>query len=222
MKKYLFVLLLAGWGLAACSQPLQHQESLALEGWTPHKVAVLPYQIAVLNKTTNRAVSPVSGAVHRGGEIIPSARVVMDQILSTKLRNSVSFTVLDSAQAARMLDERMRSMPIRQAALETGRAMEADAVLLGFIYRMSQREGEAFGVEAPASLAIDLLMLRVDDGAEVWNNSFDQTQSSLTENLLDIGQYMGRGLYWFQVEEYAQYGMDELFANFPWQKAKPE
>jgi hypothetical protein len=217
MKKYFIALILLGLSLSACSRSAQFVEPSALD-WSPRKVAVLPYQTAILNKETNRAVSPLTGATHRGGEIIPTAKVVMDQLLAAKLRNSASFALLDPVQAARLLDERLRSQSLRQAVRAVGQEMDADAVLIGFIYRMSQRVGEALGAEAPASLAFDLILLRISDGAVVWSNSFDQTQSSLTENLLDIGQYMGRGLYWFRAEEYAQYGMDELFLHFPWQK----
>jgi hypothetical protein len=217
MKKYFLIALLAL--SAACaprSAPLS--ESAGEDLWQPEKVAVLPYQLAIVNQNTNRAVSPLNGAIHRSGEIISSARVVMDQLLADSLRGHSSFILLDQGAAARSLDRHLRSLPLRQAALAAGRDMEADAVLIGFIYRLSQRVGEAFSVESPASAAFDLIVLRVSDGQVIWSNSFDHTQVSLSENLLEIGQYAGRGLYWFTVEEFAQYGMEEILSRFPWQK----
>ncbi|MDR1398011.1 MAG: hypothetical protein LBJ14_09825 [Desulfarculales bacterium] len=215
MKKYFLSALLA---LNAACAPAPFTENAEAELWRPEKVAVLPYQIAVVNKNTNRAVSPLNGAVHRGGEIISGARVAMDQILADKLRASSSWALLDQAEAARLLDSHARIQPIRAAALAAGRDMGADAVLIGFIYRLSQRVGQALSVESPASAAFDLVLLRVSDGQIIWSNSFDQTQVSLSENLLEIGQYVGRGLYWFTVEEFARYGMDEIFSRFPWPK----
>jgi hypothetical protein len=217
MKKYILVALLAL--SAACAPKAAHfSETPGEELWKPEKVAVLPYQLAIVNINANRAVSPLNGAIHRSGEIISSARVVMDQILSEQLRGHTSLNLLDTAAAARSLDQHLSLLPFRQAVMAAGRDMEADAVLIGFIYRLSQRVGEAFSAENPASAAFDLILLRVSDGQIIWSDSFDQTQVSLTENLLEIGQYAGRGLYWFTVEEFAQYGMEKILSQFPWQK----
>ena len=221
MKKYLITpALLMGLLLAAgCGKPTHVQDNLVKE-WQPKRVVILPYQLATVNKETNRAGSPLTGAVFRGGEIIPTARVVMDQILEKQLGKMIDFEIVNHAQSARVFDELNRRMPIKAALLQAGQELEADTIIIGYVYRLSQRVGEAMGVETPASAAFDITVFRVSDGAILWRNSFDQTQTSLSENLLNAGQYLGRGLYWFKVEEFADYGMEELLSQFPWKAVK--
>ena len=39
------------------------------------------------------------------------------------------------------------------------------------------------------------------DGSVLWKNSFDETQQSLSQDLLNLGQYMKHGLRWYTAEE---------------------
>jgi arginase family enzyme len=58
-------------------------------------------------------------------------------------------------------------------------------------------------------VAFSLILVRAKDGAVLWRYSFDQTQQSLTENLLNWRFYKEKGMRWVTARELAAYGMEE-------------
>ncbi|CAO0824615.1 hypothetical protein DFAR_750004 [Desulfarculales bacterium] len=124
-------------------------------------------------------------------------------------------------QAGAVFDRLRRqkySLDMLQSAMETGRLLKADGVLVGFVYRFAQRVGGPYASDRPASAAFDLAMVRVSDGAVVWKNSFDETQQPLADDVLSAGQYVDRGLRWFTVQEWGDIGVNKLLDRFPWRK----
>jgi hypothetical protein len=96
-----------------------------------------------------------------------------------------------------------------------GRDLKADGVLWGGVFRYQNRKGSSYGVQTPASVSLDLHLLRVKDGAVVWKPQYNQTQKSLSEDLFQLGEVSRRGLRWLTAEELAKSGLDELFKKFP-------
>ena len=70
-------------------------------------------------------------------------------------------------------------------------------------------------MQTPASVSLDLHLLRVKDGAMVWKPQCDQTQKSLSEDLFQLGEVARRGLRWLTAEELAKSGLEEMFKEFP-------
>jgi hypothetical protein len=91
-----------------------------------------------------------------------------------------------------------------------GLQMRADYVLWGHLFRYQERVGTAYGVEKPASVAFDLHLLKVKDGKLVWRAHWDQTQKTLTENLLEQ-----RNLRWVTAEELSLQGLKKILKDFP-------
>jgi hypothetical protein len=96
-----------------------------------------------------------------------------------------------------------------------GRDLKADGVLWGGVFRYQNRKGSSYGVQTPASVSLDLHLLRVKDGAVVWKPQYNQTQKSLSEDLFQLGEISRRGLRWLTAEELAKSGLEELFKKFP-------
>ena len=46
--------------------------------------------------------------------------------------------------------------------------------MAGYVYRFRERKGVSYTVEQPASVAFEIHLLRVSDGALVWRGSFDK------------------------------------------------
>jgi hypothetical protein len=83
------------------------------------------------------------------------------------------------------------------------------------IFRFEQRVGSSIGVEKPASVAFDLHLFRIKDGAQVWDGTFDETQKALFDNLLQAGTFFRGGAKWLTAEELAALGMDKLLKKLP-------
>jgi len=96
-----------------------------------------------------------------------------------------------------------------------GQELKADGVIWGGIFRYQNRKGTSYGVQQPASISMDLHLLRVKDGALVWKSQWNQTQKSLSEDLFQLGDVAKRGLRWLTAEELAKAGLEEMFKNFP-------
>jgi len=97
---------------------------------------------------------------------------------------------------------------------ETGRFFSSDAVLFGYIYRWRERQGTRYGVTSPASVTFDLHLVSPENGSILWKGSFNKTQLSLSENLLDLSIFIRSGGKWLTARKLAQIGFDKLIRNW--------
>jgi hypothetical protein len=96
-----------------------------------------------------------------------------------------------------------------------GHQMKADYMLWGHVFRYREREGTSYGVKQPASVAFDLHLMRVKDGKLVWRAQWDKAQKSLSENLLEIDNFVKRKMRWVTAEELSRQGLKEMLKDFP-------
>jgi hypothetical protein len=88
--------------------------------------------------------------------------------------------------------------------------LQADAALIGYLYRWKDREGSDYAIKYPASVFFDLYLVSPDDGSILWKGRFNKTQRSLNENLLDIRTFLkGKGK-WMTADDLAVLGLDDL------------
>lgn len=97
-----------------------------------------------------------------------------------------------------------------------GARMGSNAVLEITVTRFQQREGGELSVNSPASAAFEMVLTHVDTGMILWAASFDETQESLTGNLLALGKIQSRGMKWITVEELVRQGVKERLAECPY------
>jgi hypothetical protein len=96
-----------------------------------------------------------------------------------------------------------------------GQELKADGVVWGGVFRYQNRKGTSYGVQEPASVSLDLHLLRVSDGAIVWKAQWTKSQKSLSEDLFQLGEVAKRGLGWMTAEELAKAGLVEMIKTFP-------
>ncbi|MFH1036282.1 MAG: hypothetical protein V1806_17425 [Pseudomonadota bacterium] len=218
------VLLLAAISLlAACQAQKQTASERLARQWMPAKVAVLPFQVVEASGDDTIVRSPLTGSAFTAGAVTEGAAVALDQSLDNALPKMTGLSLVPFNQAGAVFERLRRqkfSLDMLQAAVETGKKLNAEGVLLGFVYRFAQRVGGPYAADRPASAAFDLAMVRVSDGAVVWKNSFDETQQSFADNVLAAGQYMDRGLRWFTVQEWGDIGLHQMLQRFPWRQEK--
>jgi hypothetical protein len=107
------------------------------------------------------------------------------------------------------------TISLREVLREMGNELGAEGVVAGFLYRYRERKGVSYTVEQPASVAFEIHLLRVSDGALVWRGSFDKTQSSLMENMLQFASFFrGKGM-WVTAEELTGEGVEQVLKTFP-------
>jgi hypothetical protein len=97
--------------------------------------------------------------------------------------------------------------------LKIGELVYADAVLTSRVIRFRERVGDEWGAKSPASVAFVVDLVDVRRGDVVWSARFDETQRSLTENILGIGDVGHRGLKWLSAGELAADGARKIVAQ---------
>ena len=200
--------------LAACSfapANIRSRQSTDLNQRGIRRIAVLP-PVAMLAAEPKPAVPytaapPDSRTASEREAPLTLARslysnmAVMEpwQIVSESEVREVGETVTSGTEAARIL--------------KIGELVYADAVLTSRVIRFRERIGDHWGVKSPASVAFVVDLVDVKRGDVVWSARFDETQRSLTENLLGIGDVGHRGIKWLSAGELTADGARKIVAQ---------
>jgi len=182
-------------------------------------VLVLPFKEARQLYGTDRSVRcPVCGAVFEAGPIEVGADTYMTRQLLAFLKGKTPYTLIPSGPAEGIRCEMIAQDPgmsERGLLVEMGKKLQADAVMSGMIYRFRQRIGTSFSVDTPASVALGVHLIRVADNRLIWTGIFDETQHSLSENLLQLRTFVRRGGGWLTAQQLATFGLHETLATLP-------
>ena len=164
--------------------------------------------------------NPLSGSMVTAepipGDVIQSASdTLFERIVSEKNFELVSRGQAIGAYSSIIRSDKNVGMPQIQVVQEVGKQFDADAVLIGYIYRWREREGTDYGVTRAASVSLDLHLIRPSNGAILWKGKFDKTQQSLSENLFDFGTFTESGGKWLTVDKLAAIGFDKMLKDMP-------
>jgi len=182
------------------------------------KVAVIPFITVSKDDPARGAVCPICREAYRKGELPPGAQQTLTRLLHQKMTAFGTFDVLSLERVGEAMATfkkgQIDETPI-PSSLQVGKELNADFVLVGFMYRFEERVGSSWGVEKPASVGFDLHLLRLRDSQMVWSGNFDETQAPLSENILKLGSFLRRKASWLTAEELAGVGMDEVLKKLP-------
>jgi hypothetical protein len=217
----LILLLILGFILnlftgCASGQPLQKPSEPIQLG----DVLVLPFQN--LHQTCGIDISfrcPFVGAVYEINMVNEGAADFLTENLFSRLQSRKDLSLIDPQQAlgarSAVLAKSTGELSEKELILETARTAGADSVIVGRIFRYRERVGTAFSVDTPASVAFDILLIRVSDGQLLWVGRFNETQKSLFENLFWLGKFINRSARWLTADELGDSGLAEVLKSFP-------
>jgi hypothetical protein len=186
---------------------------------TKPNLAILPFFVARIENPARGAVKcPICKSLYQFGDVVPGSQNTLTRLFYGKIEALGKFRIFALERVEELLTPSARKefeeKPI-PTAIQIGRELNADFILVGYLFRFEERIGSSIGVEKPASVAFDVHLFRVKDGMEVWKGVFDETQRPLSENLLKIGSFLRRGASWLTADELASDGMDEMLNRFP-------
>ncbi len=104
---------------------------------------------------------------------------------------------------------------LRNLAKKLGEALGANLMVAGTVWRYEERVGGSMGAFSPASVAFAVYLIDVASGKTLWMGSFNETQRSLFENVLDTWAFFKKGAKWLSADELARYGVREVIKKFP-------
>lgn len=211
--------LLVGLLLFGCSHADNKNINLSTGSNLPVRMAVLPFQQILPEDLQKGAVeSPLTGAIFDAAKPLGSPEAILEREFLKVLRSRPDLAVVDGESAGpvfRAVSSSSMRMSLREALCAAGKELGVSFIIVGYLYRFRELQGESFSAEKPASVAFEIAMLNVADGKVVWRGIFDRTQKSLMENLLQSSSFLrGRGK-WMRAGELAQQGLEEVMKTFP-------
>jgi hypothetical protein len=174
--------------------------------------ALLPYQTAGLVR------SPISGATFSAEPVSEEIADRLSNLLFERLTKNSHYQWMSPREAAAAFSQIASSnltLTDRDIYVRIGKALSAEGVLGGYVYRWSEREGTDYAVNRPASVAFDLCLMSVGDGMILWKARFDKTQISLSENLFDLQTFLKAKGRWMTAGELAEIGLTDFVEIFP-------
>ena len=185
------------------------------------RVAVVPFQRLMPEDQSIKTVScPISGKIFMtskpSGDV--EAEKVVEEIFLRELKDRRRLIIIPTGRTGGVYKRiSADSLKANQLGIlrKVGKELEADGVIMGYVYRYRERKGYPYSVEKPASVAFGIYLIRVSDGALVWKGIFDRTQSSLLENILQISSFFKQGGKWLTAEELSEVGVDKMLETFP-------
>ena len=185
------------------------------------KVVVMGFQAAMTQGIGPDLIqNPITGTSFLAEPVSPHAVTEMNQMLFDKLLKGKQWTMVSPGQARGVSasiidgDKGMEITPL-QMLRSIGKTFGADAVLTGRIYRWQERVGSDFGVDRPASVSFDLVLVRPSNGDICWRSHFDKTQKSLFADLFDFDTYVKSAGRWLTAEKLADIGLEKLIKEMP-------
>lgn len=91
--------------------------------------------------------------------------------------------------------------------LEVGRCVPADYLLVPQILDWKEREGTEWGVNEPAMVVFELTLLDIGNQKISRRYRFEESQRSLSEDLLQARKFIRRGGKWLSARELLQDGL---------------
>lgn len=190
-------------------------------------VAVLSFHPLFPPEGENVVRSFFGGGTFLAGRIGSDAPATLDTLLRDKLARDPKYVFVSRQRTERIWrTSELETMPGRDSERrffqEVRSLTDAEAVLLGEVYAYEDRKGTAYGAEAPAYVAFDLLLLRLESGAVLWRGVFSRRQKDLAQNVFDLGDFFKAGGRWLTAADLAALGLDKVMETYPQVKGPGE
>lgn len=170
------------------------------------KVAVMPFY----------PVSPSGRSIGGGSQAVSwdSAALVTSFIAEALTAEGVAMIPANDLEIAFTAQgQAVPRLDPRTAAERAAKDFGATAVVLGRVSRWRDREGSAAGATQPASVAFEVSLHQAPTGRRLWTGRFDETQQSITANILRARKYPGGGTRWLTAAEFARWGSNEVIRS---------
>lgn len=100
-----------------------------------------------------------------------------------------------------------------QNALALGRKVVADGVLYGTVHRYRERVGYDYAAQTPAAVAMTLHFADENSKQVVWTAKFAREQKALSDNILDLPNFLTQGGRWVRAHDIAAEGTTAALDN---------
>jgi hypothetical protein len=138
----------------------------------------------------------------------------LDKVLRKRLGPSLLSHEATVRKYKQITIDPIKDTPLTRALI-LARKIQGDYVLVPILWNYSERVGNQYAVTEPASVAFSLYLVSAKLEKKVWEESFDKTQQSLTDNILNVKDMFQFGGKWVTAEELSQVGIHNIIEDFP-------
>lgn len=202
--------------VTACAKsPGQPSEVGSLE--TCKRVVVLPFMdLSTIFGVNTSVRGPLTQKVFVTDEIAPQGELFMTKTLRQLLRAESSVEWLSAPAQDDPHLPIVNSRPKLIRSLQSiGRRHKSDGVLIGFLYAFRERKGASLGVDSPAHVSFEIVLVSVKSGRLLWQPKFSETQEPLNENLFKLGKFIQRKGRWITARDMAEQALKEILRTYP-------
>lgn len=183
------------------------------------KIAVMPFLIGKRPEDVQEMIScPIDRLCADQNELMENAGNILTQIVQKTVEDKFGDRTVPQADVKEAYEKFVavdsKSTP-RLLAQKLGEALGTDFVMLGNVWRYRERDSRAFDTPSGASVAFNIVLLKVETGQKFWKATFDKTQRTLTDNLFSKGS-VKPVVKWLSANELARLGVQEVFKKFPY------
>ncbi len=215
------IVLALGFAFASFFPACAHDAPPRIEGDT--SIAVMPFIKGRDPQNLNQTLScPFENFCYDESALQPEANAIMTEMVQEQLIKNLEDRVYPLKRARQVYSPMRLANPDAtplDLAKKLGREIGVDYVMVGNVWRYRERVGSSLGVAEPASVAFSLYLVSVKEGKTAWHENFNETQQSLSENLLKAPEFFKRGARWLKARELARHGVASLLADFPLRKS---
>jgi hypothetical protein len=162
------------------------------------------------------AIMPVIAEPDKvSGELEPGATETVTAELYARATLLGGWTVVPQED----VETALQQMPptnagnLDQNALQLGRKLAVDGVIYGAVHRYRERVGYDYAAQTPAAVSFTLNFVDEKSGQVIWTAQFSREQKALSQNVLDLPNFIANTGRWVRAEDLAEQGAQEALVN---------
>ncbi|MDA2919787.1 hypothetical protein MYX76_09900 [Desulfobacterota bacterium AH_259_B03_O07] len=198
---YFYLTLVLCFNLISCVYPVKETGSDSKRSVDINKIAVIP----LFTKPEYRNAIPVERNRFLTSELYHE--------MNNKIKGITIVALGSSTEEFMTLKEENPGLGYVNLALEVGRNLNSDAILIGNISAFREREGGELGTPSPASVAFEVQLLNPVSGVKIWEVYYAETQEDLFQNVTKIGKFFKRKGKWVTANQLAKEGVVDVVDN---------
>jgi len=173
-SKIRFALFAALCVLIGCASSTSVRPETGKEPVVPKKIAVVPFEKLTSDDGSRVARCPVGGTFYTTCALPQNAEAVVQDLFLQRLEKSGKVAVIPPYQSDavyRKVRIDYEKASVTEQLQRTGKALEVDAIVIGFVSCFRERVGYAYSAERPASVTFGIYMIQSSDGELIWGES---------------------------------------------------
>lgn len=163
-------------------------------------------------------VDLMAGYIPEGQHMVgPEKMFDLSKTFAEELQTQTKRTYTFVQQGAQDIDTSTHKPGQGQALaywVEVGRTAGVDLLVVPQVIDLVERDGGDAGVVTPASVVLDFYLIDIREGSLVARSRFDERQTGLAENMLDMPKFLMRRGKWLTALDLSREGMRKAIKEF--------